>query len=156
MASPKGGVGAGDLGGEQRSFARVRAGRIVEVHVRRLADRGDVESLRTQVKATLRLAGAGPVICADHRFASLQSWDAADAWSNAMRGSGGSVVRSGLLLDRANAVYNLQIERVVQRAANPVLRLFEDIDELRDWMGEVLTEPERETIRDLFLGGDAE
>jgi hypothetical protein len=150
VAVPSRGVAPDDLAGEQRSFARVRAGRIVEVHVRRLADRSDVELLRAQVKATLRLAGPGPVICADHRLASLQSWDAADTWSKAMRGSGSGVVRSGLLLDPANAMYNLQIERVVQRAGNPVLRLFADFDELREWVGEVLAEHEREALRNLF------
>jgi hypothetical protein len=150
VAVPNRGVAPDDLAGEQRSFARVRAGRIVEVHVRRLADRSDVELLRAQVKATLRLAGPEPVICADHRLASLQSWDAADTWSKAMRGSGLGVVRSGLLLDPANAMYNLQIERVVQRAGNPVLRLFADFDELREWVGEVLAEHEREALRNLF------
>jgi hypothetical protein len=147
---PMSGVAADDSRTEQRSFARVRAGRIVEVHVRRLADVSDVESLRAQVKGTLRLAGPGPVICADHRVASLQSWEAADTWSRAMRGSGFGVVRSGLLLDPLNAMYNLQLERVVQCAGNPVLRLFTDIDELREWVGEVLAEHEREALRDLF------
>jgi hypothetical protein len=122
----------------------------VEVHVRRLADLCDIEALRSQVKEAVHLAGPGAVICADHRYASLLSWEAADGWSRAMRWSNSGVARSGLLLDPANATYNLQVERVVRCAGNPVVRLFEDLDDLRDWVSVVLTEAEREVLREVF------
>jgi hypothetical protein len=142
----------GVVGGRTQSFARVRAGRIVEINLRRLAVSADVEALRAQVSALIRQAGPGAVICADHRFASPLSAEIADGFSRAIRAGNGQIVRGGLLLEPTNAMYNLQVERVVHCAGNPALRLFTDIDELRDWVGEVLTETEREALRELFSG----
>jgi hypothetical protein len=132
------------------SFARVRAARIVEVHVRRLPTLDDVESLHAQVLAAVRRAGPGAVICADHRFASPLSREVADVWSRNMRGNNGGIVRGALLLDPANTMYNLQVERVVHCAGSAARRLFADIEELRDWVSDALTEPEREALRGLF------
>lgn len=73
-------------------------------------------------------------------------------WSRAMRRNNGSIGRSALLLDPANAMYNLQVERVVQCAGSPARRLFADIEELRDWVSDALAEPEREALRGLFSG----
>lgn len=132
------------------SFARVRANRVVEVHVRRLATVADVESLHAQVAAAVRRAGPGTVICADHRFASPLSREVADAWSRNMRANNRTLLRGALLLDPANAMYNLQIERVVHCAGHPARRLFEDVKELRDWVSHALTEPERDALPGLF------
>lgn len=141
----------GDARG-RASFARVRAARIVEVHVRRLATLDDVESLHAQVSAAVRRAGPSAVICADHRFASPLSGEVADVWSRKMRGNNGGVVRSALLLDPANTMYNLQVERVVHCAGSSARRLFAQVEELRDWVSDALTEPEREALRALFSG----
>jgi hypothetical protein len=135
------------------SFARGRTGRIVEVRVRRLADVGEVEALNEQVMAAVRRAGPGAVICADHRLVGPLSREVADAWARGMRGANGAIARGGLLLDPANAMFNLQVERVVHCAGNPARRLFSDVEELRSWVSAVLTEPEREALRTLFSGG---
>jgi hypothetical protein len=142
----------GNLGGD-RSYARIRGSRIVEVHVRRLGDLDDVAALKVQVAAVIRRAGPGAVICADHRFGSPLSSEVADAWSCIMRKNDGHVVRRGLLLDPSNAMYNLQLERVVRCAGNGSRRFFTTIDELRDWVSEALTQPERDGLHDLFSGG---
>jgi hypothetical protein len=135
-----------------RSFALIRGTRIVEVHVRRLADLEEVAALKVQVGAAIRRAGSGAVICADHRFGSPLSSEVADAWSCVMRKNDGHVVRRGLLLDPSNAMYNLQLERVVRCAGNDSRRFFTGIDELRDWVGEVLSASERGALDDLFAG----
>lgn len=132
------------------SFARVRSNRIVEVHVRRLATVDDVESLHAQVSAAVRRTGPRAVICADHRSASPLSREVADAWSRNMRDNNRSMMRGALLLDPTNAMYNLQVERVVHCAGSPSRRLFADIEELRDWVSDALTEPERKALRGLF------
>ena len=59
-------------------------------------------------------------------------------------------MRGGLLLDPSNAMYNLQIERVVRCAGNPGRRLFVDIDLLRDWIGGPVSESERKALDGLF------
>lgn len=129
------------------------AGRVVEVRVRRLADRSEVEALNAEVYASIRRAGPGAVICADHRSVGPLSRQVADAWARGMRGANGGIVRGGLLLDPANTMYNLQVERVVRCAGNSARRLFMDIGALRDWVGEALTEPERKALGGLFSTG---
>ena len=140
----------GNVGSRARSVARILAGSIVEVRVRRLANVGDVAALHAQVVAAIRRAGPRPVICADHRLASPLSREVADAWSRVMRQNNASGVRGGLLLDPSNVMYNLQIERVVRCAGNPGRRLFVDIDLLRDWIGGPLSESERKALDGLF------
>ena len=137
------------------AFARARLGRIVEVRVRRLTDPADVDSLNASVFAAMRNAGPAAVICADYRGASPLSRDVAQAWSRAMRIANRGIARSALLLDPSNALFNLQIERVVHCAGNPTRRLFADVKELQDWVGIDLTRPEREAVQS-FLSDEAE
>jgi hypothetical protein len=140
----------GNVGSRARSVARILTGSIVEVRVRRLANVADVAALHAQVVEAIGRAGPRPVVCADHRQASPLSRDVADAWSRVMRQNNVSGMREGLLLDPANAMYNLQIERVVRCAGNLSRRLFVDIDILREWIGGPLSESERKVLDDLF------
>jgi hypothetical protein len=132
------------------SFAHIRAGRIVEIHIRRLACLGDIEALNAEVFTAVRRVGSGAVICSDCRFAFPLLYEVADVWSRGMRGANRGVVRSGLLIDPANTMFNLQAERVVRCAGNPARRLFAKVDDLRDWVGEALPESERGALRDIF------
>lgn len=116
-----------------------------------MIDLEDVESLHAEIRIALRHAAPGPVICADYRFAAPVSRAVARVWSRAMREANPEIVRSGLLLDPANTMFNLQIERVVRCAMNPERRFFTKLDELCDWIGEVLSEPERDTLHCLFV-----
>lgn len=140
----------GDWTRETPSLARLRGTRLVEVDVRRLTDVADLESLRADVFAAIRRAGPAAVICADYRWAHPFSRDVAAVWSRAMRAANRGIVRSAGLLDPANAIVNLQIERVVRCAANPARRLFTQLESLRDWVGVVLSEPERQALAELF------
>ena len=132
------------------SFARLRAGRIVQLQVRRLADLDDVEALHAEVTAQIRSAGTEVVICSDCRFASPVSREVAHVWARSMRQNNGGVVRSGIILDPANTMFNLQLERVVRCSIHPQRRLFDDVTMVRDWLGVTLSEPEREALRQLL------
>lgn len=92
------------------------------------------------------------MICADHRFASPLSGELADFWSRKMRGNNRGIARAALLLDPANTMYNLQVERIVHCAGSPARRLFTDVEELRDWLSDALPRAERELLRGLFPG----
>jgi len=129
---------------------RVRSDRVVEVNVRRLVDLDDIEWLNAEVSAALRRAGSGAVICADYRAASPVPAKIARVWARGMRKANSEILRSGLLVDPANTMFNLQMERIVRCAINPERRLFTDLDELNDWIGGVLSEPEREALGHLF------
>lgn len=138
----------------ERSFARVRAGRIVEVRVGRLVHLTDVESLNASVFAAVERAGAGAVICADHREATPLTGEVANVWAQAMRKANQTIVRAALLLDPSNTMYNLQLERVVHCAGNKDRRLFSDAEELCDWLDSALTETERDAVRSWAKAGE--
>jgi hypothetical protein len=144
-----------DVPTQQPSFARLRGSRIIELHARRLAGLEDIERLNREVIAALLQAGPGAVICGDYRFASPVSREVARVWAQGMRGANRRIVRSGLLIDPANTMFNLQVRRVVKCAVNPSRRLFEDLGELCDWIGAGLRESERDAIREIFSGEPA-
>lgn len=127
-------------------FATARAGRLVQIRVRRLADVAEVERLDDVVGSALRDAGPGASICADYRRASPLTPAVARAWSKVMRGTNDAVARSALLIDPRNMLFNLQIERIVHCSANPARRIFADVAALADWMGGVLEAPERAAV----------
>jgi len=129
------------------SFARVRVGRIVEVHAGQLTRLTDVEAFSASVFAALCAAGPEAVICADYRGATPFSGEVANAWSRAMRKTNTQISRSALLLHPSNTMFNLQVERVVQCAASEHRRLFEDARALCDWLDSGLTDAEREAVK---------
>jgi hypothetical protein len=138
------------------SLARVRVGRLIEVRVGRLATLSDVESLNDAVRAAAGGAGRGAVICADYRRTKPFTGEVAGAWSQAMRRANESIVRSAVLLNPSNTMFNLQVERVVHCAANEQRRLFRDAKELQDWLEGILTAAEREALRVFLSSGSGE
>jgi hypothetical protein len=131
-------------------FATARAGRLVQIRVRRLADVAQVERLDDVVGSALRDAGPGASICADYRRVLPLTPAVARAWSKAMRGTNGAVARSALLIDPRNLLFNLQIERIVRCSANPARRIFPDAAGLADWMAGVLEASERAAVGAFF------
>src|SRR5579863_10090448 len=145
---------AGTRARSERSFARWRAGRIVEVRVGRLARLADVQSLNASVFAAVARGGPGAVICADFREATPFGGEIANVWSQGMRRANEYIARSALLLDPSNTMFNLQLERVVRCAGNEHRRLFSHADELCEWLDAALTHAEREALRTLFSPAD--
>jgi len=137
--------------GRAGPFVLIRTGRVVQLRVERLMDVADVEQLDAAVTSAIREAGPGASICADYRAASPLPPDVARAWSKAMRNTNGALARSALLVDPRNALFNLQLERVVKCAGNPARRLFSDLAELRDWIAGVLGDRERDSIGAFLL-----
>ncbi len=135
------GVTARPLG--TAAFARAGVGRIIEIRVRRLPHVAAVDALGAGVFEAMGRVGSEVVICADYRLATPISPHVADAWSRVMRETNGRITLSALLLDPDNTMFNLQLKRIVRCAGSPGRRLFEDVDELRDWTDYALTEAER-------------
>lgn len=132
------------------SFARVCVGRLVNVRVGRLASVADVESLCAAVFAAVLRAGPDAVIFSDVRKTTPLTSEVATAWSRAMRKANEAVARSALLLDPLNTMFNLQVERVVHCAGHEQRRLFNDAEDLRNWLDAGLTSTERAGLR-VFL-----
>jgi hypothetical protein len=131
----------------------VRAGHLIEVRVRRMDHLADLESLHQAVFRAIHQAGPGAVILADHRLTAPVPPRIANAWSRAMRSANGLVARSAFLLDPDNAVYNMQLARVVRCSCHDARRLFTDTEELCIWTGGALSGIEREALHALFFGG---
>jgi hypothetical protein len=134
------------------SFAGVRGEHLIEIRVRRLDDVATVASLSAGVYAAVRQVDCGAVIWGDYRRASPISAQVASAWSRDMRHANRCIARSGILLDPANEMFNLQVVRVVQCAGNPSRRLFTDPRELLAWLHDQLTPDEREVLHGLIVG----
>jgi hypothetical protein len=129
-------------------FAQVRVGRLIEVRAPSgLSSVGDVKAFTAGVLAAMRQTGGSVLVCADYRRGSPLMPDAAGPWSHAMREANAHLIRSAVLIDPANTMFNLQIGRVV-RCAGPYghRRIFTDVAEMRDWLDDAATEAERLAI----------
>jgi hypothetical protein len=141
--------------GANASFETMRAGRVVQIRVRRLTDLTDMDRLDQAVGSALRDAGPGASICADYRSTLPLSPAVAKAWARVMRGTNGALAQSALLMDPRTTLFNLQMDRIVRCTANPARRIVLDVARLRDWMAGVLEESERAAVG-AFLFGDME
>jgi hypothetical protein len=137
--------------------AWVRAfGRLVEIRIGRITHVADVQRMHADVVGAMEAAAAaGCFVCCDCRRASPLTPDAADAWSRVIREASTSVGRSFILVDAANTMFNLQVERVVRCAGIPAGQLFFDRDAAFEWLQGVLTEPERSELRSFLANADA-
>jgi hypothetical protein len=143
-------AGRADASGRGSSFARVREGRIVEIRVLSLVDLDDLAAFCANTGSTIREAGPRAIVCADHRAATPLAGEIADEWSRRIRqGNPAHAKTSAVLLDPGNALYNLQVARVMQCAGKHV-RLFTDVGELTGWLAAVLTDGEAATVREIF------
>jgi hypothetical protein len=147
-------VGGHGLTGTEAFGARLRAGRLVELHVAQLRDRPDVVAFCAQVDAATACVPGDVVFCADYRYAHAFASSVAEYWAQAMRRYNKRIARSAILLSHENATFNLQMERMVRVVHNPDRRVFYETAELRDWLAEVLTPEESEELES-FLGIDA-
>jgi hypothetical protein len=138
----------------QENACKLRVGRVVEVRIRRLANLDEMQWLTTEVFAAIDRAGPGAVIGTDCRLAFPVGRHVARAWSRAMRKANDRIARSAFLLDPANTMFNLQLERIVDCALNPARRCFAQLDQFRDWIGAALSEPERQAVNALFSDDD--
>lgn len=136
------------------TFARLRAGRIVHVQIRNLPRIDDINALHAELTAEIQRAGTGVVICSDCRFAPPLSREVAHIWARSMRQINGRVLRSAIMLDPANTMFNLQLERVVRCSIHPDRRLFEDPAQFRDWVGGELSEAEQKALREVLPGAN--
>ena len=81
--------------------------------------------------------------------------EAAGPWSHAMREANKYLIRSAVLVDPGNTMFNLQMERVVRCADYAGRRrIFTNVAELRDWMSDAAADAELQAIDALLSRGD--
>jgi len=127
-----------------------RVGRLVEARMRWVNDAADVQGFLMQMKNAFAIAGQS-VICADWRSALVLPPQASDALLELLRQGNGHFERSAVLLAPEDAMFGLQVERLLRGAENPGRRAFRAAPALLTWLGEVLTPTERRRAADFIL-----
>jgi hypothetical protein len=149
---PAGGESSVVFASAEAPSARIRTGRLIEVRARRaLTTLAAIKAFTADVVAAARQTAGQGLICADYRRASPLMPEMASPLAHSMRETNEHLLRSAVVVDPANTIFNLQIERVVH-CAGPfeARRIFTDVAELRGWMSETATEAELQAI-DAFL-----
>lgn len=119
-----------------------RVGRLIEARLEWLNDASEIVQVQEAMNLAYAQAGAGAAVCADWRAVEVFSPEVGDALLELMRRGNGRFERSAVLLASANAIINLQVERLLREAANPARRAFRSAETQLAWLGEVLRSDE--------------
>jgi hypothetical protein len=138
------------MGSHQRFSAECIVGRLVEARLYVLQSIEEVELFQAAMRDAFRRAGPRSVICADWRGAPLLSPDVAEALIGLLRVGNAFFERSAILLGEEQALFGMQVERVVREAANPKRRTFRDPAKMRKWLTEVLDADEVRRMEEFF------
>lgn len=133
------------LYGQRVLVARVASCPTVE-EAYRIAD--EVRGVLVRVPGSL-------VATADFRSARLFSQPVTDAIVTVLKSDNERLERSAHLVSANDAVFALQLERMVRAAGNPRRRVFRTVKECEDYLGEVLTIEQRQWLHAWYLAGEA-
>jgi hypothetical protein len=124
-----------------------REGRLVESRPLSLRTADDVGAFGRRMREVATGTTGQLVICGDYRRIAVLTQGVADAVVAMMSSTNPRIDRSAVLLASEHATFNLQIERVVREAGNPMRRTFRAVPELEKWLGEVLGPAEKTRLR---------
>lgn len=122
----------------------IRVGRLLEIRVEAYRTVADVEAMMRSIGGrilTLPL-GQRPVIAADWRPVTIFSQDVAEIATTMLTTFNPRVERSGILIGQGHPTTLLQTMRIVRDACHPMRRVFDSPDEMKAWLGEVLSPAE--------------
>jgi len=104
----------------------------------------DVEDMRAKINRGFQKVGAGQlvVVAADWRYTRLMSADASDATGKMIGSFNDRIERSGVLAAKDSPIEVLQYLRVIRESKHPKRKLMYEHDELRAWLGDLLTPTE--------------
>ena len=132
-----------------------RVGRFVEARLLVPRTAVEVEAFAEELRRVFAMAAGKCVICADWRAAVLLAPEVADALVDLLRRGNPYVDRSAILLSGDNALFNLQVERVVREAKNPARRTFRQAAPMRAWLAQVLGNEERLRMHEFLVEREA-
>jgi hypothetical protein len=124
---------------------------LIEIRLEWLGSVNDVFAIERALGQAFVQAGPSSVICADWRGIEVFPPEVGDALLEVLRRDNRRIERSALLLSPANAIFNLQVERLLREAENPSRRAFRSVEQLLTWLSEVLSPAELESARALFV-----
>jgi hypothetical protein len=128
-------------------------GRLVEARLIAPKTVRHISELTEAMRRSFVTAGTSCVICADWRTAPLLAPEVADALVDLLRRGNAHFERSAVLLPGHNALFELQVERVIREAGHPSRRHFRQAPAMRAWLSEVLDPRETRRLNE-FLRDD--
>jgi len=132
----------------------IRVGRLMEISVKDgFRSVEDVEAQRARITTALDALPKDQliVIAADWRACQVMSQPAANALGPMLGAFNARIERSAILGATNSPVAVLQFLRVVRESRHPARRVYEDRRPMIAWLGERLTEPERERLAQFLL-----
>jgi hypothetical protein len=135
---------SGEFSLQQNFVVQRKVGKLVEVWVRRFDSVLEVNAFRHALYVTFVEGGTPAVQVADFRSTAVFSQDIASSWLEVMRWEHTRLQRAAVLLERGNATFNLQVERLINESGGSGLRhVFYRQSELQQWMSSAMSTQER-------------
>jgi hypothetical protein len=129
-------------------------GRLLELHLR-VADMTErqTSAFLERLHATTLVAMKNPtgkvVVCGDMRGLNIAGPRVAEFISRVMKADNANLERSGVVIG-SNAVFAMQVDRLVREAGHPNRRRFDSAEGVTAWLAEILTPAETERLK-VFL-----
>lgn len=126
------------------------AGRVVEIFVRRLESKFEVERF-SQAIYELAVHTSDAVLIVDLRTPVVFSDGVATAVVDLMVRANSVRKKTAILLSNQHAVFGLQLGRLAKQAGDPKRRTFTDPGALMSWLDEDLTLTEKVRVREFLV-----
>jgi hypothetical protein len=126
------------------------AGRVVEIFVRHLESRFEVERF-SQAIYNLAVKTTDAILIVDLRTPKVFSDDVATAVIDLMVRVNAVRKKTAILFSNEHAVFGLQLGRLTKQAGDPNRRTFLDPTALLDWLDEDLSPAEKARVREFLL-----
>lgn len=131
-----------------------RVGRLIETTASSLDTPEEIAAFNSRFREiTGRLAATQVMICADFRRLRSFSPDLADRFSSLLSIHNVRVARGAILCAPQHAEVCAQLQRAVEAANNPMRRAFNEPADAIEWLGQVLTDDERNRLIDFLAAG---
>ena len=128
----------------------IRVGRLYEHRLGTLESDEEMLALRERGIAVMYASPRPVVVCADYRHVRFVRADLVDKFVDFLRIVGPKIERSAVLLAPDNAVFTMQMRRMVREANFPNRRTFKSPTEVETWLADVLTADERTRLKAFF------
>ncbi len=128
----------------------IRVGRLYEHRLGTLQAEGELTGLAKRGKEVMQASVDRVVVCADYRRVKFMKAELVNQFIAFLANVNPHIERSAIWVDPKNAIFNVQVMRIVREANNPHRKVFEDPNALRTFLAELLN-PEERTRLAVFM-----
>jgi hypothetical protein len=128
----------------------IKVGRLYEHRMFTLESEEELTQLAARGKEVMASMSGKVVVCADYRNVAFMRADLTARYVQFLSAVSPKVERSAILIRDDHAIFGLQIARMVREANFPSRRVFKIAEELKSWLGEILTPIERVRLSDFL------